>query len=353
MFVASGDKGEASLPHSKGDITFLVKPCSQPLRVGVIGLGPIWRKRYKPIVLGDRQRFQVRVVCDQLRHLALAEARRLASEVADGPTDLLETPDLDAVLLLDSQWHRLWALEQACRFKKPVLCVPSLATDAERAEQLCAQLEQSGVPVLFARAARYTPATLRLRRLLGGGLGPARFCRVSLMQSPSTGTSVPPSSLNCQERTFEWIDWCLHLMQALPSSVSAMGVKDAAGSRFDGVWLEFCGGRAAQIQLITLAPQTTPANKGDQVRAEVIAEHGAASFRSPRVLHWSTLRRDCRERLPARPPERRLLRQFRRMVKSQTGNTNQLEEVRSAWQVLQAVERARAEQRSVNLEELE
>src|SRR5207237_4199630 len=95
---------------------------SAPLRVGVIGLGPRWQRRYKPALLALRRMYEVRVLFDQIPQQATREARRLGCDAVTGITSLLESDDVDAVLLLDSQWFRLWPIEQACRCGKPVFC---------------------------------------------------------------------------------------------------------------------------------------------------------------------------------------------------------------------------------------
>src|SRR5262245_53517333 len=99
---------------------------SQPLRVGVIGLGNRWQKRFKPALLALRRLYEIRAVCDQVPQEATRESRRLGCDAVTGITTLLESDDVDAVLLLDAQWFRLWPVEQACRFGKPVFCGLSL-----------------------------------------------------------------------------------------------------------------------------------------------------------------------------------------------------------------------------------
>src|SRR5262249_43309385 len=47
------------------------------LRVGIIGLGVRWRKRYRPALTALRDRFTVTVVCDQVHQRTAAEAKRL------------------------------------------------------------------------------------------------------------------------------------------------------------------------------------------------------------------------------------------------------------------------------------
>ena len=70
------------------------------LRVGVIGLGRRWRKRYKPALGALRQRFAVRAVCDQVRERAQRE-----------PITVKKGGRPYAVILGTEEYERLQALE--------------------------------------------------------------------------------------------------------------------------------------------------------------------------------------------------------------------------------------------------
>src|SRR5262245_59168381 len=118
------------------------------MRVGVIGLGRNWRQRYRPALRALRDGFRVSVVCDQVEHLARREARRLGCGAALGPTEVLASDDVEAVLLPDAQWFGLWPLEQACRVGKPVFCADELLPGEPDPEGLARQARDSGVPVL-------------------------------------------------------------------------------------------------------------------------------------------------------------------------------------------------------------
>src|SRR5260370_41165099 len=104
------------------------------LRVGILGLGRRWRRRYRPALHALRDRFVIRSVWDALPVRASRNARQLGCRAAGGVIDLLEGKDSDAILLLDAAWHGLWPLEAACRFGKPGFCALPLDADATRPE---------------------------------------------------------------------------------------------------------------------------------------------------------------------------------------------------------------------------
>src|SRR5207302_1110701 len=130
---------------------------------------------YKPALRLLRRRFSVRVLCDQLQERATREAKRMGCAAAAGPTQLLEREDVDAVLLLDAQWFRLWPLERACQTGKPVFCCCSLATDDAHADVLDRQIKESRLPVVMEMAPRFMPVTARLRDLFEADLGTPRL----------------------------------------------------------------------------------------------------------------------------------------------------------------------------------
>src|SRR4051812_21329042 len=131
------------------------------LRVGVIGLGRRWAW-YRPALAGPRPLLKVRAVCDQVAARAARVARVLGCEAASGPGDLVERPDIDAVLLLDSQWYGLWPLGRGGGGGKPVFCDPPLTRDDEHADSLRRLLQTHPVPVLMALRPALAPAVQRL-----------------------------------------------------------------------------------------------------------------------------------------------------------------------------------------------
>src|SRR5689334_4926933 len=103
------------------------------LRVGIIGLGRQWRRRYAPALQALPALFELSAVCDQIAQQATAEAARLRRPAAAGPSELIERDDVEAVLLLDLGWQRLWPVERAAAAGKPVFCLPALEDDADNA----------------------------------------------------------------------------------------------------------------------------------------------------------------------------------------------------------------------------
>jgi predicted dehydrogenase len=306
------------------------------LRVGVIGLGRRWR-RYRPILTKLRDHVEVRAVYDQIARRAEAEARQLRCTAATGPVELLERPDVEAVLLFDAQWFGLWPLEQACRTKKPVFCALSPADDATHADALRRQVQENGLSVLMALNPQLAPATLLLRELLIHRLGPARLVRADWCVAPMRDLLSSPVVLPL-------LAGCAWLLDDKPRSVWTI---DGEGASFVTVVLRFAGERLAQVNLWTAAAGRAPG------RFEVVAETGTATAELPRQLRWRDADGQHGQRLPPRSMEQSGLERFILVLRAGQPPRPSFEDAYQALTWLRAAARSRAEGRRIELTESE
>src|SRR5260370_17264838 len=145
-----------------GTITGAVTVSSQRLRVGIIGLGRAWQC-YRSALHGLREIFDVRCVFDQRPQRTESVARHLGCNLAAGIMDLLERPEVEALLLLDAPWFGLWPVAQACRLGKPVFFAPSLVHDHAHAHPLPEAVAASNPPALIGMSLPASPSLARLR----------------------------------------------------------------------------------------------------------------------------------------------------------------------------------------------
>jgi predicted dehydrogenase len=247
----------------------MAEPGGKPLGVGVIGLGRRWRTRYQPALQALAGRFQVAALCDQVAEQAHREAGRLGCAEVAGPTELLERPDVDAVLLLDPQWYGLWPLEAACRLRKPVFCCDLLARDDGHADRLHQLVQESGVPVMVGISAAICPALARVRELLATRLGAPRLLLGSVLASGrrlAEGADQGPDARLLPAFT-PLLSWCAALLAGEPRRVLAAGVEGGLAS----LLLDFGVGRGAQLTQLTggaAGPRTW--------QVQLTAEHGSA-----------------------------------------------------------------------------
>jgi predicted dehydrogenase len=276
------------------------------LRVGIIGLGRRWQKRYRPALRALRAFFRVSGVCDQVQERAAREAKRIACTVAAGPTQLLERDDVDAVLLLDTQWFRLWPLEGACRVGKPLFCCCSLEWDDACADALHRQVEESRLPVVMEMAPRSMPVTARLGSLFESELGAPRLLLCEVVRSEKVPLAfriarmpdLGPVGGLLGGAGIALLDWCAELLGDEPLNVTARSLETIG---FRSVFLEFADGRGVQIVRRSLTLPSLPAAGGASsvrgwqgikhrptVRLQVQAERGSALVELPNQLSWCT-----------------------------------------------------------------
>lgn len=305
------------------------------LRVGVIGLGRRWR-RYRRLLARLRAHVEVRAVCDQIARRAESEAQQLECAAAAGPVELLERPDIEAVLLLDSQWYGLWPLEYACHTNKPILCAVSPASDASHADTLHERIQASGLPVLMALPSLLMPATRYLRELLTHRLGQARLVRAD--------SSLPPSQsgndLLDHAAVLPLLAACAWLLDDVPRSVWTV---DGGSASFVALFLRFGSERLAQINL-----WTAPAGRRAP-RFEVVAESGTATAELPRQLRWRDADGQQAQRLPPRSVEHNSLERFILALRDGQPLRPSFEDVYQALIWLRAALRSRSEGTGISL----
>jgi predicted dehydrogenase len=305
------------------------------LQVGVIGLGRAWRRRYRPALQALRDRFAVRLLCDQVHALAAREARSLGCDAVLGPSALLESAAVEAVLLLDAQWFGLWPLEQACRIGKPVFCLDALALAEENLDHVLRQVRESRLPVMTELAPRSAWVTGALRELLAGPLGPARGVVCDFFQPQPAASGSGPADVAL-------VDWCASMIGAEPVSVLAAGTDDGG---FASLVLEFPDARRAQLTGWRTAVVWHPP------RLQVVAERGWARAELPSRLCWTDAEGrhgDIRRGLPL---EHVLLERFARSMRDGQPPQPDLEDVSRAVAWLHAAQRSRAEGQRVAVAE--
>jgi predicted dehydrogenase len=261
----------------------------QRLRVGIIGLGRTWQC-YRPALHGLRDIFDVRCVFDQRPQRAERVARHLGCSSAAGTVDLLERPEVEALLLLDAPWFGLWPVAQACRLGKPVFCAPSLVQDDAHADALRETVAASNTPVLLGMSLTASPALPRLRDLVKRRLGPARQVRCEV--------TVP-----CQRApaVLALFHECAAILDAAPVGVTSM---KADGTGFGSFLLDFGDGRVAQISA------WAEPNARRACRVHVVGANGTVEAELPGDVRWRDREGRHVLRLAAHPARWRLLEQF-------------------------------------------
>lgn len=148
----------------------------EPVRVGVIGCGGIFRGAHVPYLEWRTDRVRVTAVADVKRESAREEAERFGAEVCDDWKALVGRDDVDAVIIATHpRPHCEMAVACAEAGKHILLEKPMCRTVAE-ADRMIAAAGKSGVDLQVAYVMRFRPARRKLKALLEAGtLGEAHL----------------------------------------------------------------------------------------------------------------------------------------------------------------------------------
>jgi myo-inositol 2-dehydrogenase / D-chiro-inositol 1-dehydrogenase len=137
------------------------------IRVAVLGAGRIGKIHAANVASNPRARLAV--VVDPIQAAAESLAAALGSEAATDADEVIGRSDIDAVVIgTPSDTHaRLMLL--AAHAGKAILCEKPIENDLAKADEVIAELDRVGVPVMMAFNRRFDPSNLELKRLIEAG----------------------------------------------------------------------------------------------------------------------------------------------------------------------------------------
>jgi predicted dehydrogenase len=332
------------------------------LRLGLIGLGDVWQMRYAPALRALADRFEVRAICDPVRHRAEQAAAEFDAEAVDGYHVLVQREDIDAVLVLSPHWFRALPILAACESRKAIYCAVGLDLDADEAESIKRRVEDSGVAFMAEFPRRQAPATIRLKELLATQLGAPRllFCHrrsAADATNSAAGAGLPPTTFR---HILGQVDWCHYVADSPPSYVLGLIHKtgDAAEEDYRMLSLDFSPrgepgtGPVAQISsgnYIPL-PWREAISYHPLAELQVSCTRGIAFVDLPSTLVWFDEAGRHQESLDSeRPVGERLLTQFYRSVTSLVRRTRDLDDACLALRIVQAGRQSHEEGRRIEL----
>jgi predicted dehydrogenase len=334
------------------------------LRTGLIGLGDLWQTRHAPALRALTDRFEVRAICDPVRHRAEQAAAEFHADAVDGYHVLVQREDIDAVLVLSPQWFRELPILAACESGKAVYCAVGLELDAGEAEAIKRRVEESGIAFMAELPRRHAPATIRLKELIATRLGRPRllFCHERTAVEPPAGGQADSASIHPTFRHMVGqVDWCRYVADIRPTSV--VGVMHYAGEDdevedYRMMSLDFSPpgklgtGPTAQISCGRYIPFGWREAIAYRPLAalQVSCVNGIAFVDLPTTLVWFDEAGRHQESLESeRPLGEQLLTQFFRAVTSLIRRTCDLDDACLALEVVQAARRSHEEGRRVEL----
>lgn len=320
------------------------------LRVGLVGLGPAWDYRHRPALLSLGERFQVCAVSEQIGLRAKQVAGEFGATAVDGYRALTQRPDVDAVLMLSSQWYGALPILAACDAGKAVYCAAALDLEPGQAGDIKSRVEKSGIAFMAEFPRRQSPATLRLKELIATRLGAVRlvFCHQRLVVNQQKENATKRFGSPVTRELIELVDWCRFVVGNNPVSVT--GVSHAAASAPSGedyhmMSLRFPSdagnpdGPVAQISCGRYLPNDWKEAVSFRPPAglQVCCENGVAFVDLPSNLIWFDSAGRHQESLERdRPVGEVMLSQFHRAVTSLVRRQDDLEDAYRALRIVLA-----------------
>jgi hypothetical protein len=207
------------------------------LRLGIVGLGPRWQTRFEPALAATRDRFSIKAVYDPLTSRARQAARRLDCPLAVGLSALLDSDQVDVVILPDPAWFGLWPAEQALRRGKRCVCGSPSALEDPAIERLA---DQSGL--LLPDLPRHTAIFEAVQTELNGRLGPARLVTATVTSRRFGGAGA-----------IRAVDGCFAILGGEPQNSRRILDHPTAGRQTIFEWSD---GRAAIVRERQTSPGT-------------------------------------------------------------------------------------------------
>ena len=193
------------------------------LRVGIVNVGTVWESRHLPALRALADRYDVRAVCDPVRHRAQSVAGQLGATASDSFQLVARRSDIDALLLLSGRWFGVLPIFAACDAGKAVYCAAAFDIEDAEAVRLRKRVAEAGIAFMAEFPFRMSAATLRLKELVATRLGQPHllFCNYHRIVEPREESCHATSQWEACDLV-QRIDWCRYVMGKEPTSLVAM-----------------------------------------------------------------------------------------------------------------------------------
>ena len=336
------------------------------LRVGLVGLGDAWERKYRPSLHGLADRFEVRAVCEEVACRADLVASEFSASVVDGFQVLAEREDVDAILILSAGWFGSLPILAACESGKAIYLGADLNLESSQTRRIERRVRESGIAFMAEFPRRLAPATLRLKELIATKLGKPRmiFChqRLPLEDLPDNMRRSRSGRSMVRELT-ELVDWCRYVVDREPRWVTGSACHRAdvpGGEDYRMMSLDFSEGENPGVGPIAQVScgRYIPASWHEAITyrplaaMQVSCEHGMAFVDLPSTLIWFDEAGRHQESLESeRPVGEQLLMQFYRAVTSLVAKTSDLEDACRALSIVEQAARSHREGRRIEIGE--
>jgi predicted dehydrogenase len=133
------------------------------LKVGIIGLGEVAQIIHLPVLESLSDRFEVTAICDISSKLleVIGNGYHVPNRFVDA-VELTNLPELDAVLICNSDEYHAECVISAVKNKKHVLIEKPMCLTLQEADDIIRVRDEMGVKVMVGYMRRYAPAFLQM-----------------------------------------------------------------------------------------------------------------------------------------------------------------------------------------------
>ncbi len=270
------------------------------INLGIVGLGPVWESRYRPVLDKLRHRVRVRAVYDPIASRGEQVASEFGAVPYQGVSALLTQSDLRGILVLDTSWHGNALLHFVRKARKPAYIAGSLGEDWNELLELRSLVESEGLLVMPEFSRRFTPATCRLRELMATRLGRPRHISIHAVPPAADARDAVPGQAAGTDFLVGILDWCRYVVRSaavrleatpLPADAPVSEVPQG-GSR--SIAIEFAEGRdlgrrpTVTLELHSPPPPDSQGVAGtSRVCFTIGCERGDAVIEGPAEIRWT------------------------------------------------------------------
>ena len=183
------------------------------INLGIVGLGPVWESRYRPVLDKLQHRVRIRAVFDPVASRCDEVAATLRAAPYQGVLALLTHADVRGILLLDSSWYGNALIHFLGQMRKPVYVAGSLGEDPDELARLRSLVESEGLLVMPEFSRRFTPATCRLHELIATRIGRPRHIAIDAIHPAPNSTEAIPGQKAGTDFMVGLLDWCRYVVR--------------------------------------------------------------------------------------------------------------------------------------------
>jgi predicted dehydrogenase len=266
------------------------------INLGIVGLGPVWESRYRPVLEKLQHRVRIRAVFDPVASRCDEVASTLRAAPYQGVLALLTHADVRGILLLDSSWYGNALIHFLRQTRKPVYIAGSLGEDWEELSRLGSLIESEGLLVMPEFSRRFTPATCRLHELIATRLGRPRHIAIDAVHPAPNCTDAIPGQRATTDFLVGLLDWCRYVVRLTTVRVEASPLDPAIPSDkpHHRVAIEYGDAKEHEpvrstAEVLVRHHETVGENgsAGSRLSFTIQCEKGEAVIEGPSQIRWT------------------------------------------------------------------